>query len=249
MAEWAYKFTTKKKSRQDTTQLALKLGFLARSAHKRMKSGIAGGAINNVKQVEPGDVVHAYYVDNKKKAHPVGSFLILDSDSHADRFERVWPGKRAALAKVREVEANRPLLDLLRKPSAEGEGYLPDPKHNVYTGWFVELIPGRTPPRYKSTTFPGRNTLVRVDIEAVSHEQSDDELLSRVVHNPDVMGGKPCIRGTRVTVGTILGLLASGHSFETILEDFPYLQELDLRAALAYAAWRTQGRDLPLEAA
>lgn len=68
----------------------------------------------------------------------------------------------------------------------------------------------------------------------VTRQISNDILLSRIVHDPDVMGGKPCIRGTRVTVGTILGLLSSGHSFEMILTDFPYLQELDLRAAVAY---------------
>lgn len=90
---------------------------------------------------------------------------------------------------------------------------------------------------------------MRLDVGSPARARAEDKLLARVVHDPDVMGGKPCIRGTRVTVGTILGLLASGHSFETILEDFPYLKEIDLRAALAYAAWRTQGRELPLEAA
>lgn len=60
------------------------------------------------------------------------------------------------------------------------------------------------------------------------------------------MGGKPCIRGLRVTVGTILGLLASGHSEQDILAAFPYLEPGDVTAALAYAAWRTQETEVPL---
>jgi uncharacterized protein (DUF433 family) len=57
------------------------------------------------------------------------------------------------------------------------------------------------------------------------------------------MGGKPCIRGTRVTVGTILGLLAAGHSRERTLKAYPYLAPEDLDEALAYAAWRLEERE------
>jgi uncharacterized protein (DUF433 family) len=53
------------------------------------------------------------------------------------------------------------------------------------------------------------------------------------------MGGKPCIRGLRMTVGTILGLLAAGRSAEEILGAYPYLEKDDIAAALAYADWRT----------
>ena len=53
---------------------------------------------------------------------------------------------------------------------------------------------------------------------------------------PDKRSGKPCIRGMRVTVGTIVGLIASGHSFEEILRTYPYLEEEDLRESLCYAA-------------
>ena len=61
------------------------------------------------------------------------------------------------------------------------------------------------------------------------------------------MGGKPCIRGMRVTVGTVLGLMAEGRSHEQILADYPYLTAEDLRAALAYAAWRLEEEvDFPL---
>jgi uncharacterized protein (DUF433 family) len=58
---------------------------------------------------------------------------------------------------------------------------------------------------------------------------------NRITLDPEVMGGKPCIRGLRVTVGTILGLLASGHSEEKILKAYPYLEGEDIRAALTYA--------------
>lgn len=71
---------------------------------------------------------------------------------------------------------------------------------------------------------------------------------SRVTHDPEVMGGRPCIRGLRVTVATVVGLLAAGHSKSEILESYPYLEKEDIRAALSYAAWRAQEVDLPLKA-
>jgi uncharacterized protein (DUF433 family) len=60
------------------------------------------------------------------------------------------------------------------------------------------------------------------------------------------MGGKPCIRGMRVTVGTILGLLASGHSEKEILDAYPYLEPEDIHAALSYAAWRLEELEVPI---
>lgn len=71
--------------------------------------------------------------------------------------------------------------------------------------------------------------------------------LDRITIDPKVMGGRPCIRGMRVTVGTITGLLASGSSFGEILELYPYLDEEDIRAALAYASWRAEEYDLAIE--
>jgi uncharacterized protein (DUF433 family) len=65
----------------------------------------------------------------------------------------------------------------------------------------------------------------------------------RITHDPAVMGGKPCIRGLRVTAGMIIGLLASGHSRERILQAYPYLEAADIDAALAYAAWRLEERE------
>lgn len=72
--------------------------------------------------------------------------------------------------------------------------------------------------------------------------------VDRITRNPDVMGGKPCIRGMRVTVGTIVGLVAAGHSNSDILVAYPYLEEEDIRQALAYAAWRAEEIELPLSA-
>ena len=68
----------------------------------------------------------------------------------------------------------------------------------------------------------------------------------RITSNPEVMGGKPCIRGMRVTVGMIIEALAAGRTHDEILADFPYLESADIRAALEYAAWLVQGREIPL---
>jgi uncharacterized protein (DUF433 family) len=71
----------------------------------------------------------------------------------------------------------------------------------------------------------------------------------RITIDPAVMGGKPCLRGLRVTVGTILGLVASGATVIEILGMYPYLEEADIRAAFSYASWRTEEHDLPLQTA
>jgi uncharacterized protein (DUF433 family) len=68
----------------------------------------------------------------------------------------------------------------------------------------------------------------------------------RITFDPNVMGGRPCIRGMRVTVGTLVGLIASGHSIDRILELYPYLVREDIVQALRYAAWRADERELPL---
>ncbi len=61
--------------------------------------------------------------------------------------------------------------------------------------------------------------------------------IDRITIDPNIMGGKPCIRGIRVTVGAITGLVASGVSFHEILELYPYIEEQDIKAALSYATW------------
>jgi uncharacterized protein (DUF433 family) len=65
----------------------------------------------------------------------------------------------------------------------------------------------------------------------------------RISHDPAVMGGKPCIRGLRITVGTVVGLIASGSSREQILQAYPQLVAADIDEALAYAAWRLEERE------
>jgi uncharacterized protein (DUF433 family) len=72
------------------------------------------------------------------------------------------------------------------------------------------------------------------------------EKLTRITFNPEIMGGKPCIRGLRVTVGTIVGLVASGNSVADILKLYPYLEKPDIAEALTYAAWRVEEIELPL---
>lgn len=64
---------------------------------------------------------------------------------------------------------------------------------------------------------------------------ADQELLQRITVNPKIFGGKPIIRGMRVSVELILSLLAQGQTFEDILSDYPDLQPEDIRACLAYA--------------
>ena len=70
--------------------------------------------------------------------------------------------------------------------------------------------------------------------------------LDRITFNPEMMGGKPCIRGMRVTVGLIVGLIAAGHTREDIIKLYPYLENDDITQALTYAAWRAEEIELPL---
>ena len=68
----------------------------------------------------------------------------------------------------------------------------------------------------------------------------------RITFDPAVMGGKACIRGLRVTAGTVLGLLAASRTREEILAAYPYLEPEYIDQCLAYAAWRMEERDVPL---
>ena len=70
--------------------------------------------------------------------------------------------------------------------------------------------------------------------------------LTRITRDPAVMGGKPCIRGMRVTVGTVVGLVAVGRTQEEILREYPHLEAEDISAALSYAAWRAEEVEVPL---
>ncbi|MCG6941295.1 MAG: DUF433 domain-containing protein [Thiohalocapsa sp.] len=87
---------------------------------------------------------------------------------------------------------------------------------------------------------------------ALLGSNGDDDMtypdLDRITVDPAKMGGKPCIRGIRITVGAITGLLASGERIESVLEHYPDLEREDIYAALAYASWRAEEYDLPLKA-
>jgi uncharacterized protein (DUF433 family) len=71
----------------------------------------------------------------------------------------------------------------------------------------------------------------------------------RITMNPAVMGGKPCIRGLRVTVGAIVGQIGGGATVDDVLADYPYLDRDDILEALRYAAWRAQEREVDLSPA
>ena len=72
--------------------------------------------------------------------------------------------------------------------------------------------------------------------------------LNRITRNPQVMGGKACIRGMRVTVGMIVGQIGAGRSVDEVLADYPYLEREDIMQALRYAAWRADEREVMLGA-
>lgn len=63
----------------------------------------------------------------------------------------------------------------------------------------------------------------------------EEKLMNRITANPEIFGGKPIIRGMRISVELILSLLAQGESVEALLEDYPELEPEDIRACLAYA--------------
>jgi uncharacterized protein (DUF433 family) len=77
-------------------------------------------------------------------------------------------------------------------------------------------------------------------------EQIDMAHLNRITQQPDMMGGKACIRGMRVTVSMIVGQIGAGHSVEGILADYPYLEREDIMQSLRYAAWRADEREVVL---
>ena len=76
-----------------------------------------------------------------------------------------------------------------------------------------------------------------------------NELFNRITVNPGVMTGLPCIRGLRIPVSTIHGLMAAVSAMEELLAEYPDLEQDDLRACMAYGAWRLRERDVELQAA
>jgi uncharacterized protein (DUF433 family) len=85
-----------------------------------------------------------------------------------------------------------------------------------------------------------RGSAVRVDEESVLGQ------LDRITQNPEVMGGKACIRGKRVTVGMIVGQIGAGRGIDDLLADYPFLDREDIMQALRYAAWRAEEREVML---
>ena len=71
----------------------------------------------------------------------------------------------------------------------------------------------------------------------------------RITFDPNLMGGRACIRGMRVTVSLIINLFANGMTAEEIVKAYPYLEADDVRQALQYAAWLVEENILPLEPA
>jgi uncharacterized protein (DUF433 family) len=243
MTEWAYRANARKRDLDDTRKLADEHGFLARSAYTRKKKH---AAIAFVQEVKAGDVIHFYYRE-KRDIEPLGSYRVLDAHDDAARFQPAFPLGEAALVKLDPGEPNAALVELLRKPSRKGEGYQEDPKLQAFTGWRIERLADVSPPDFSSWRFPQKGTLTRN--RSTGEAASREALLARITHDVTVMAGRACIRGLRVTVGTIVNLLAAGRTEQEILDEYPYLEEADLRASLLYAAWRLQERETPLEAA
>jgi len=85
--------------------------------------------------------------------------------------------------------------------------------------------------------------------DKVEHGGSGQMAIDRITVDPQIMGGKPCIRSMRVTVGMIVGMLAEGHSSAEILKLYPYLEAEDIAQALSYAALRSEEREVELNRA
>jgi len=98
----------------------------------------------------------------------------------------------------------------------------------------------------------GRNPPLNTQTQAPTIDsglESPMQGLDRITQSPDVMGGKACIRGLRVTVGMVVGQIGAGHSVDEVLADYPYLEREDVMQALRYAAWRAEEREIVLATA
>lgn len=72
---------------------------------------------------------------------------------------------------------------------------------------------------------------------------------TRIIHNIHIMGGKACIKGTRVTVGMIVNQISEGKTVEQLLDDYPYLAYQDVMQALKYAAWAVDAKEIGIVSA
>jgi len=82
---------------------------------------------------------------------------------------------------------------------------------------------------------PGSGALASAARRLILAHRSEQGLLQRITVDPAIFGGKPIIRGMRISVELVLSLLAQGESWESILDDYPDLTREDIRACLAYA--------------
>ena len=104
-------------------------------------------------------------------------------------------------------------------------------------------------PQYGTAPSPSLSvSIIRIRITLRKNSMDTEDLMERITFDPAVMGGKPCLRGIRITVGTIVEMVANGHGEEKILASYPSLEKDDIRAALNYAAWRAEELELPLRA-
>jgi uncharacterized protein (DUF433 family) len=113
------------------------------------------------------------------------------------------------------------------------------------------LRPCLTVTLHRAVTFPAQCALANALANYTwFHPKQDTSMteFDRITQQPDMMGGKPCIRGMRVTVGTIVGMIGAGHSFEAILADYPYIEREDILQALRYAALASSNREILLAA-
>jgi uncharacterized protein (DUF433 family) len=92
---------------------------------------------------------------------------------------------------------------------------------------------------------PGYSDEVEMAMAATAAPAGENRF-DRVTFNPEMMGGRACIRGMRVTVATIVDLIAEGPSIDDVLADYPYLEREDVRQALAYAAWLARDEVVPV---
>lgn len=246
MAEWIYKATEAKISFEETRQLAEEFHFLCRALYYRTSEGKLRRR-PRTQHVDVDDIIHFYY---KRREDPepeaIGTFRIVQASRYPGQF-----GETVDDTALVTVESAALIALLKREHERRPEkGYKVDPKHGTFMGWVIERV-DREPPPYPDELKGKRGRIVLAPYTATGAPEAPPSgtRWSRITFDPAVMGGKPCIRGMRVTVGTIVGLLAAGRSVPEILQAYPYLEEDDIRDALAYAAWRAQEQDLPLSVA
>lgn len=152
MTEWFYKATPKKVSYEETADLALKDGFLCRSAHT-----VTGGKIANVRSVKLGDIIHVYFNNKKSPPKTIGTFEIAgpDRSPHPKGFGTVVKG--TALFPVEDAAFVKKLTSL----GSSGEGYKVDPVEKKITGWILVQRQDLRTPSFSTSGLDGKPTLVK----------------------------------------------------------------------------------------